>query len=437
MLPSMNNLVGRSISISSLENGLMWLGLLVFTVGVGLVSGSYPAFFLSSFRPVLVLKGTLQQNAKRPWLRNGLVIFQFAISIALIAGTLVVYTQLNYMSQKNLGFDKEHVVVIHRAQELNQQTESFKQTLRNNAGITSASSTSFVPGGFTGRSAFRPKEITGEELYIMTPVLADHDYVKTLGLDIVDGRDFSRTFTSDSTGYLINETAVRTLNLQTPVGQLLDQVADSITTGQVLGVIKDFHFTSLHQDIGALTLQIANEPLPYIAVRMHSNDIPGTLTFIEQTWNEFSPSLPFEYSFLGNDFDALNRAEQRLGVIFIAFALFSVLIACLGLFGLSSFITERRTKEIGVRKVLGASVLQLVFFAIQRIYHSCWDSLPDCSACSLFCHARLVARVCISGEYRYRSFLVGRHLGVDPCLGYSRLSIDQSRPFKPGRISAI
>ncbi len=363
LLPSFNTLAGKEISAAFLGTAPVVLGLMALAVMVGFLAGSYPAFYLSAFRPATVLKGTIQAGKRRSLLRDGLVVFQFAISIGLIAGTLVVYNQLNYVRTKTLGFDKEHVVVIQRAQELDDQTTAFKQELLTHSAVVSVSSVSSMPGGLIGQTAYQPEGASGNETFIMAPVFADFDYARTLGMEIALGRDVSRDFATDTTVYLINEAAVKALDWEDPLGKHLVQIGATQSgafNGEVVGVLKDFHFASLHQEIGALTVRVFEGPLPFIAVRIRPDDIPGVLSFMEEKWRTFAPDQPFEYSFLDQDFDALYQAEQRLGKIFIAFAIFAILIACLGLFGLASFTAEQRTKEIGVRKVLGASVPQLV-----------------------------------------------------------------------------
>ena len=362
LLPSFNSLAGKEISAAFLGTAPAIISLVALAAVVGFLAGSYPAFYLSAFKPATVLKGTVQAGTRRSWLRNGLVIFQFAISIGLIAGTLVVYNQLDYVRNKTLGFDKEHVVVIQRAQELDDQTTTFKKELLSHSGVVSASSMSSLPGGLIGATAYQPEGGSGNETFVMAPVFADYDYAKTLGMEIILGRDVSED-RADSSAVLINEAAVRALGWDDPLNEGLVQLGptpEQSFHGEVVGVLKDFHFASLHNEIGSLAVRFVEGSLPFIAVRIRPDDISGSLAFLEEKWRAFLPEQPFEYSFLDQDFDALYEAEQRLGKIFVIFALFAIVIACLGLFGLASFTAEQRTKEIGVRKVLGASVPQLV-----------------------------------------------------------------------------
>jgi putative ABC transport system permease protein len=359
LLQPFNGLTGKEIGFGFLAHPLILLTLVGLALGVGLLAGSYPAFFLSSFRPVAVLKGTFHASSAGVWLRRGLVVFQFAISIALIAGTLVVFNQMRYVREKALGLDQEHVVVLKRTNELDQQTEAFKEALRDHPGIIQAASTTTLPGGIFGQTAIRPEGAGSDVNYLASPMAADHDFVETLGIEMAAGRDFDRAFATDSAAFVINEAAARKLGWDDPIGKRLTFLGAN-QTGEVIGVMTDFHFASLHQEIGPVVVALSADPLPFIAVRIRPDDVASNLAFLEQQWHAFAPDQPFEYSFLDEDFDALYRADRRLGQIFTLFALLAVVIACLGLFGLAAFTAEQRTKEIGVRKVLGASVSSIV-----------------------------------------------------------------------------
>lgn len=357
LLPSFNDLAGKAITFGSIEI-LQTIPLLIVAVLlVGALAGMYPAFFLSAFKPVLVLKGGPRTGAKGSWLRATLVVFQFAISIALIVSTIVVQNQLRYIQNKSLGFDKEHIVVINRADALGNQQEAFKQEVLSNPNIVRASYSTAFPGNPVGRSGFLTEGET--EGHVMSPVLVDHDYIETIGLTVVEGRAFSRDFPSDTAAFVLNEAAVKEVNwMDGAVGKRL------IVPGQgpinVIGVVRDFHYASLHQAINPLLLALSNAPLPRLAVRIRPENISGTLAFLEGKWTSFVPNQPFTYTFLDETFGGMYRAEEQLSGIFGTFALLAIVIACLGLFGLASFMAEQRTKEIGVRKAMGASVSQIV-----------------------------------------------------------------------------
>lgn len=364
MLPVFNDLTGKEISMAIFRNPMLWSLMILFSLSVGALAGSYPALFLSGFRPAAVLKGELQAGAKNSVLRNSLVVLQFSISIALIVGTIVVYNQLDYVQNQSLGFDKEHVVVVQQAGVLGGQQETFKEALRQSPKVLTAARTAQVPGGLIGQNAYHPEGAAREETRVAGFIFADMDLVETLDIAMAEGRPFSHDFSTDSSAYVINEAAVASFGWTDGVGKKIAQPGGpngQIVEGEVIGVMKDFHFRSLHDPIGPMVIQVGNFPMANILVRIEGGDIAQTLGFMEQTWNEFVPNQPFFYSFLDDDFDALYRAEQQLSGIFTGFAMLAILIACLGLFGLASFMTEQRTKEIGVRKVLGASVGQIVF----------------------------------------------------------------------------
>jgi len=356
ILPGFNSLSGKSLRLDYLD-GFLVPGFLGLVVLVGVLAGSYPAFFLASFQSIDVLKGKLQTGMKSGGLRSGLVVFQFAISIVLMIATSVVFRQVDYMQTKHLGFDKENVVVIERAEALGQQREAFKREALQLPGVLSASASSNLPGETLGDDLFRLEGNPADQVEMVWMMYADHDIVETLDLEMAAGRAFSRDFPTDSSSIILNRTAAELFGGDDLVGKRL--VTPFGSTGQaaytVVGVVEDFHFQSLHQDIRPLGIQIGSNPL-YLAVRIRPDDVPGTLRALEAQWQAVAPEEPFTFSFLDANVDALYQADQRTGQLFGTFALLAVLIACLGLFGLAAFTAEQRTKEIGVRKVLGASV---------------------------------------------------------------------------------
>ncbi|MCH8960782.1 MAG: ABC transporter permease [Bacteroidetes bacterium] len=357
LLPVFNNLSGKALQIDYLD-GFMLSGVIGLAVLVGLLAGSYPAFFLASFSIVNVLKGQGPVGMKSSGLRSGLVVFQFVISIALMIGTAMVYRQVDFIQNKRLGFEKEHVIVLERFNALGPQQQAFKQQIQQHPNVVAVAAANTLPGRSFGDTSFIPEGAPPEDIRNIHLLYTDFDLLETLNLELVDGRFFSRDFATDSTAIVLNEAAVKELGWTEAVGKRL--VSPSFSGGEsqfitVVGVVKDFHFESLRQAIGPLGLFIGRN-LNYLTVRIQPGDVSGTLAAFEAQWKTFAPEQPFTYSFLDRDVDALYQADQRTGSLFGTFALLAIMIACLGLFGLAAFTAEQRTKEIGVRKVLGASV---------------------------------------------------------------------------------
>lgn len=379
LLPYFVEYSGKTVALNIGSNLLFTLSLVGIALMVGLLSGAYPAFFLSSFRPVAVMKGhrsvfctpggVKREFGNRSWLRKVLVIVQFTISIALIIGTAVVYKQLDFISERKLGFDKEQVVVV-RMSDSNvlDRYESFKNELLQNPSILNVSATSNLLGGGDWGMPLYIQNENGEEKFISRVLIVDHDFVETLQMKIVQGRDFSTEFATDlDEAFLLNETAVKQLGWQQPLGKAIKRVQGQDEegkwiwkNGRVVGVVKDFHFRSLHHEILPMVMYIVPEWFKYLSVRIQSGKLTETVSFIERKWQTFEPNRPFDCFFLDESFGQMYRAEKRFAQIFGAFSILAILIACLGLFGLASFVAEQRTKEIGIRKVLGATVSNIV-----------------------------------------------------------------------------
>jgi putative ABC transport system permease protein len=370
-LPVFNRFADKALAAGVLVHWTVPLAVLATVVLVGSLAGGYPAFHLSRFRPVRVLKGATTATGRpaAARFRRSLVVFQFVISIGLISGTGVVHQQLDYMQNERLGFNKEHVVLVPLRDLENQfRHEVLKGTWEQLPGVEAVTASSGMPGLGSGVYDFlvKPQKAAQDSLEMLT-LTVDHDYVKTYGLEIVAGRDFSEDFSTDATeALLINESAARRLGWTDPVGRKLTlQVwlnAEIQKPGTVVGVVRDFQYHSLHRAIDPLVLHIlpSSYYYDYLSVRLHPGHLPETLAALEATWTRFNPERPFEYTFLDDQFDALYRAEARLSGLFGVFTGLAVVIACLGLFGLAAFTAETRTKEIGIRKVLGASAGSIV-----------------------------------------------------------------------------
>ncbi len=357
-LPVFNNLAEAELSLGLASNVWLLPVLLVFALLVGSLAGSYPALFLSSFKPVEVLKGTFNPSVSRgPSLRSSLVVFQFFISIVLIISTVVVHKQLSYIQNKKLGYDKEQVMVIHNTWQLGESNEVFKNSLLEDSRIVSVSSSSFMPAGNSNFNNFSvyPEDKVGQ--LVKTPRhTIDPDYIPTMGIELKSGRNFSRNLASDSLGVIINETAAKAFGWEKDaLGRRITGTSDNIGTKityHIIGVAKDFHFTSLHDPITPVMLVLGNDRGNMI-VKLKTTDISGLISSVKSKW---TAEEPFSYSFMDERFNNTYRAEQKVGNILNIFAGLTIFVACLGLFGLATFIAQQRTKEIGVRKVLGASV---------------------------------------------------------------------------------
>ena len=369
LIPNFNELSGKQLSLDFGNNVFLLTGLLFMALIVGFISGAYPAFFLSSFKPIAAIKGDVGSGKSSSILRKGLVILQFAISITLIVGTAVVYRQLNYMSSKKLGFDREQVLVIRMDNsEIKAKQELFRNELLRNPAISGVSATSNLLGGGDWGMPFSYEGSGDENRFSARVLVVDPNFVETLGMQIVDGRNFSYEFTTDIfAAYILNESAVKQIGFDNPVGKSFGRPTErneqgkwDYEKGSVVGVIKDFHFRSFHEEIQPMVLFMIPEWFSYLSVRIRPENISTTIDFVEKKWHEFDPNRPFDYFFLDEIFDQMYRAEQRFGNTFVAFSVIAVVIACLGLFGLASFMAERRTKEIGIRKVLGASIINIV-----------------------------------------------------------------------------
>jgi putative ABC transport system permease protein len=364
VIPYFNDMMAKSLSISQLLETRFLPFILLLPIVVGIIAGSYPAFFLSSFQPIAVLKGKVNTGAKRSGLRSSLVVFQFFTSIVLIIGTIVVYRQLNYIQNKKLGFNKDQVLVINGTGALQEQGNAFMNQVLAMPGVVSGSFSGYLPVSSSARNdnTFSTEAVmdskNGFNMQVWT---IDENYIKTMGMEITKGRNFSRDFPTDSGTLIINESTERVLGYADPIGKKIYYNSPDGSSGiyTVLGVVKNFNYESLRENIGPLCFTLGRSRWA-TSFKVNTANIQSLVGNIERTWKSMVPSMPFSYRFLDDAFDEMYRSEQRVGKGALFFAVLAILIACLGLFGLATYMAEQRTKEIGVRKVLGATVGNVV-----------------------------------------------------------------------------
>ena len=363
LLPQFSLLSGKTLAMDYQSTWLVPI-LAAIALVTGIVAGGYPAFILSSFRPVAVLTDALKAGASHSLLRKILITFQFAISILMIVGTIVVLDQLEYMQNKQLGFDEDNLVVVRLPdEEAIKGYPAYRDAVMQYPEILNASSSTSVPGSLPSLSLVTPEGVQPDQSPLYQLIWTNYDFVETLDIKLVAGRTFSRAFGSDSTACLINEAAVRALGWEDPIGRTfrLTAAADETPALNVIGVMEDFHNQSLHQPIEPLMILMKSEPSAFMVIRIQGTNVSRGLEVLQEQWRQTYPGHPdMDYSFLDDDLVQLYRDEQRLGSVFIAGAMLSILIACLGLLGLSSFMAEQRTREIGIRKVLGATITNVI-----------------------------------------------------------------------------
>ncbi len=374
LLPFFNELSGRTLAIP-FDQPMLYAIIILAALVVGLLAGIYPSFFLSAFKPVSVLKGQVAMGMKSGFIRSSLVVFQFTVSIFLVIGTLAVNRQLNYIQTKKLGFNKDQVIVIEDTYALGTNRIPFKDEIMRSGKMENATMTGFLPVSGTWRSD-NPWWVEGRDPGIQENMVsiqdwrADYDYIKTMGMNIMAGRDFSLDFPSDSSAVIINEAAVKRFNFGGEVigskiatfgnGENGEPDRNKLITLTVVGVVENFHFESLKQNVSPLMIELSEKPEGPISFRFQSQNAQEVIQLVEAKWKEMAPGQPFTYYFLDERFGTMYAAETRLGKIFGIFSALAVIIACLGLFALTAFTAEQRTKEIGIRMVLGASITSIV-----------------------------------------------------------------------------
>ena len=357
-LPYFNDFTDKNLIIDLMGSPIIWGLLLSLIVGIALLTGAFPALALSSFSPVKVLKGQLIKSNGKDRLRQGLVIFQFCISCALIIGTMVVNDQLHFLQNKNMGFDKEQVLIVRTAYALRDNFDPFLQKLRTNPSVERVSTAQYLPGDGFDSTVFVPEQPANYEQTSLSYCHVDEHFVDAMKLQLVDGRNFDLAFSTDSTACIINETAAKRLGWDEPIGKNLSY--GGFIDSKVVGVVKDFNFNSLHEEIEPLVLRMSPHKSSNIFLRLQPGNLNEQVTFVQNEWKTLAPDVPFEFAFLDDQIQQLYDSEKRMSSIFSVFAFLAIFIACLGLLGLASFMTTQRTKEIGIRKVLGASVGSVV-----------------------------------------------------------------------------
>jgi putative ABC transport system permease protein len=361
-LPLFNHLSGKSLTMAHLGSPALISAIVVMALVTGFLSSLYPAVLLSRFSPSRVLKGDLRQGLSSRKLRSALVIFQFTASIFLIIGTVVIYRQLHFIQNAKLGYEKEQVLVLDNAVLLGESIQTFKEDMLNHPDFRMGTASSFlpVPSGRNGMSFFPEGDI--ESTMSVQMWLVDYDYIPTLGMSLAEGRNFSTQFSMDRTAAIINQSMARELEWELPVGKRLSTIVNEEgdrRTYTVVGVVEDFHFESFKQDISPLVLCLGDSP-DYISFRIGTGEVTQTIADLRTHWKEYLPNQPFEYFFLDERFDSVYRAERQIGEISAVFSGLALVIGCLGLLGLASFTAEQRTKEIGIRKVMGAPVVKIM-----------------------------------------------------------------------------
>jgi putative ABC transport system permease protein len=358
-LPYFNNLLGTKLDLNLISHWYIIPVLILFSVFVGLLSGSYPAFFLSSFNPYEVLKGSVKNSMKNGRLRRVLVVFQFAVSILLIVGTMVMYRQIKYMLHKDVGFNKEQLIVINRAEALGTKMKSFKDAVKGIPGVVNIASSTAVPGRNNNNNGYGIEGRKDESFLLMTNRV-DYNYLETFGMSLSSGRSFSESFTTDKDACMINESAARSFGLTKP------EITVFVEPGEpgkqrrlpVIGVVKNFNFESLRNPIGPYMIKFQDEYnlWGYLTVRLSGQNYSSTIKAIENKWKEFVPNNPLSFYFMDADFELMYKEEKQNAQMAVIFSILAIFIASLGLFGLTSFTVEQRTKEIGVRKAMGSSI---------------------------------------------------------------------------------
>jgi putative ABC transport system permease protein len=363
ILPFFNDVASKSLLFSNLFSARFLPFLILIPLLVGLLAGSYPALYLSAFQPITVLKGKLASGFKKSRLRSTLVVIQFATTIILIISTIVVYNQLNFIQNRKLGFNKDQVLIVDNTYALGQQAGPFKEEISKLSGVSNATMSSYLPVSNSSRSDNTYSKDAVMDINSglnMQTWRIDEQYLATLGMELVKGRNFSKEFGTDSTAIIINETCAGLLGYADPIGKdiYFSDDGNKVEPLKIIGVVKNFHFESLRQNVGPLCFRL-EKSIGSGIFKIKTNDIKSLVAGVESTWKKMAPGLPFSYRFLDDSFNSMYRAEQRMGKLALGFAILAIIVASMGLFGLATYASEQRVKEIGIRKVLGASVTNI------------------------------------------------------------------------------
>jgi putative ABC transport system permease protein len=369
-LPYFNNLLGARLGLSLFATWYTIPVLILFSVIVGFLAGSYPAFFLSSFNPYEVLKGNVKSSMKNGRLRRVLVVFQFAVSILLVVGTIIMYRQINYMLNKDVGFNKEQLIVINRAEALGSKVKSFKDVVKGIPGVINIASSTAVPGRNNNDNGYT-MEGRKDETFLMQTNWIDYNYLETYGMTLASGRSFNESFTTDQQACLVNESAVKSFSITDFTKTRFMQPRDSgkFDYLPIIGVVRNFNFESLRNPIQPYLFKFQNNNMMwgYITVRLSARNYSRTISEIETRWKEFVPNNPLQYYFVDADFEQMYKQEKQNAQMAVIFSILAIFIASLGLFGLTSFTVEQRTKEIGVRKAMGSSIARIYIVISQEV----------------------------------------------------------------------
>ena len=372
IVPLLNQFTGKSIDFNPFTNPILGLIILAAGIVIGMIAGIYPALVLSGFQPIKVLKNMkFMGSGGGAWLRQALVVIQFSLSVLLIVSTTIVYRQTKFLNNTDVGFNKDQVVYFQVRGSLEKNLESFKSELKRSSNIVSITSGYGLPGDLYAGDGVKTTGADGEKERSANVFIGDHDYVKTLGLRIVAGRDFSKDMATDvKEAFLINETAVKEWGFGTPekaIGQPISwnewspvDTLNKVKKGKVIGVVEDFHYKSLHEKVTASVIQIYPQVVFAVAVKLKTADIKNTIAYITNVWGKFVPGYPLDYKFMDETYGTMYKAEAKLSDLLWIFTIMAIVVGCMGLFGLAAFSAEQRTKELGIRKVLGANAFDIV-----------------------------------------------------------------------------